>query len=192
MKKILIIAAVLATACHVHAQGQFAFTTLGASTGLIYIDTVGGAKANGYSVDYAYSMTANVTDPALLTSAPVAQVKTINASGIFIGTVQNFGGPTPTAGLPTAGATTISLQIRAWFSGTGDTTYASAVADPLGDRYGSTLPFNLSLGDPTASPPGSATPIKNAFPSFAAVVNTPEPSTIALGMMGAAALFPPS
>lgn len=176
MKKILIIAAALVTAYGVQAQGQFSFTTLGATTGIIFVDSVAsGVKANTYKVDYAYSTTAGVSNPALLTSAPAAQVKTINSSGIFIGTVQNFGGASATAGLPTLGAATISLQVRAWAPTSA--TYADAVAAQAIDgttRYGSSTIWNVTLGDPTGTPPGTATSIKNAFPSFAVTARSEE------------------
>lgn len=178
MKKLLIAAAMVAGALSSFAQGQFLFTTYLVTPALpIYINsttsgTVFGGTVEGTTsyVDYIYSQSANVSDASLLNlslATPVA----IKAAGTFSGSKQTI------AGVKTG---PISLEVRAW---NGGSTYAAALQNP--NAYtGTSAILQVTLGDPNASPtPGVATPASDWFKSFS-VTKTPEPTTIALGVMG--------
>jgi MYXO-CTERM domain-containing protein len=87
-----------------------------------------------------------------------------------------------TLGIP-AGAATV--QIRAW-SGAANATYEDAVAASMADSsviLGKSVPFNITL---TASPAAGA-PTQGLYPAFT-VSPVPEPSSIALGLLGLGAI----
>jgi hypothetical protein len=80
-----------------------------------------------------------------------------------------------------ADGSTGTFQLRAWYSGGGATSYAAAVA--AGVPNGEDNAVNITLN----SPPNNASSM-NPLTSFS-LVSTPEPSTIALGVMGASAFL---
>lgn len=74
---------------------------------------------------------------------------------------------------------TVTLQAVAWYANAGQYTFATS------PETGVSTPFNVTLaGSPTA-----ADPTLNGLTSFSLVNTTPEPSTIALGVMGASAFL---
>jgi hypothetical protein len=87
--------------------------------------------------------------------------------------------------IPGATGTTASLTVQAW---TGATTYAAATVK-------GSVTFNQAVQswDPNASPPAPKVGPDLTMPGFAlgsgVTPIVPEPSTIALGMLGAAALL---
>jgi hypothetical protein len=186
MKKSLIIASIgVCSALQAFAQGEFTFATKTISPAApIYVDTVGGTTkiGAGYSVDYVYATGSGVTDTSLFTlKGKVAGVQYTStaltgSAGTFSGGIQDI--YTSTGAAYTG---TISLVIRAWQTSAG--SYENAVANKGTYYYGSSSIINLPLGDPNAQPPGSSTALSGYLSSFA-VTKTPEPSTIALGVMG--------
>jgi hypothetical protein len=80
----------------------------------------------------------------------------------------------------TTSPTTVTLQLYAWYNDGGAiTSYSQAMAD--GVPVGSSLPANVGLAFPPATP--SALP--DGLGNFSVIAPTPEPSTIALGVLGA-------
>ncbi len=172
MKKLVVIASVVLCAVQSHAQGQFSFSNFLLSPAApIYVGVVGGTKAgSAYSVEYAYLAQPGVTDASQLNVE--GGITTLN-NGIFSGpdvTVASYVG-------------TISLQIRAWLTADG-ATYSAAASS--GHTGASTI-MQVSLGNPNAIPPGTATSLAGNLSSFAVAV--PEPTTIALGVMGLSVLL---
>jgi len=98
----------------------------------------------------------------------------------------NSGAKTTLTGF-TGGAT---LQLEAWYSG-GNNTYATDAAGLAGSGpYGSSIIGNITALGGTGSPPAT-TPTLGAsgITSFSLVTSVPEPSTIALGVIGASTLL---
>src|SRR5256885_12353252 len=127
-----------------------------------------------------------------------------NTGGTFnpVGSVVTFrtgGGQGSWAGITEAipgaiAGTSVQLQVYAWFNGGQYATYAAALAAGVATGFSPAFTSAPLGGDPgggglTIPDPnivGNAAPINN-MQSFK--VNVPEPSTIALGVLGAAALL---
>jgi len=95
------------------------------------------------------------------------------------------GDPGIPGGTASLGAT---VALAVWYTGGGDTTLAAAQADTASGMWGtSSLSFLPNLGG-FGSPPSVSPAL--GIPSFSLVTNTvPEPSTIALGVIGAASFL---
>jgi hypothetical protein len=219
MQKSLTIISLLAGAVGVYAQGQIHFddyvTTTGDAfeiqvwqvqpgnsqvfgnsaadspagtqtySGVAVGGTATGSGPTGYGNGNNYSIelyAANGADaPAGTLTAVPSALATFNTTG-FPGTWDAAGGVVVTVPQVPVGGTG-SFQLQAWYNGGGTLTYAQAAAG--GDPYGSSLQENITLGGATA-PPVSLNPIT----SFSLTTTTvPEPSTIALGVIGASAFL---
>jgi len=79
----------------------------------------------------------------------------------------------------------VTLQMRAWEASTAGTagTYEAAIG--AGKKYGFSETFTVTPGNPNSNPPGTPADLAT-LKSFSLI---PEPSTIALGLIGAAALL---
>jgi len=111
------------------------------------------------------------------TAAPTASTGTPgnDLSGLW------FAGAEDT-GLPTGAAT---VEVRAWYDPSHNTTYAQALANGLNTGKSSVLNINLTAGtDPTIQ---SLDSVNMAAFSVSGASITPEPSTFALAGLGAAA-----
>jgi len=102
--------------------------------------------------------------------------------------------PSPDPGVPgtgTAATATATLSLAAWYNG-GGTITSLAAAETAKVPYGWSTPFSTFSGPlgGTGSPPNTP-PDMTGLTSFSLVLPTalPEPGTIALGIMGAAALL---
>lgn len=178
-KKLFIIATLAALSAQSYAQGVFNFGT--SATGVsapIYVDSIAsGVKASGYLSTFYY-VQGTVDDTTFNAGTPTdglttATYKTINSAGNIFGGKQS---------LSFTGAATI--QVRAWDASS--PTYAAAVAAGL--HAGESLVVHINLPDGTSTP-APTTPNLVGLGSFAAVIATPEPSTIALGVMGLSVLL---
>jgi hypothetical protein len=92
-----------------------------------------------------------------------------------------------TPAFPEAPGTVVTVGIAVWYNGGGTLTLAQAEAIS-GDPYGFSPTGNVTLGGgslPVPDLPGGPGEIQ----SFSMVTPTPEPSTIALGVMGASAFL---
>jgi len=78
-----------------------------------------------------------------------------------------------------------TFQLAAWYNGGGTITLAQAEVPGSGDPWGLSQPANITLAGPPAVPS-----TLNPITSFSLQVSTiPEPSTIALGVIGASAFL---
>jgi len=172
MNKILATALGLAAFTAAYGQGTVLIqNNLGAA--ITYILTDAGAQAKGanYSVEvFKYDAGA-----AGGFGAQLGSTVTIGANGRF--TAGQVSVP------DAAGGTTAQLIVRAWDNTTGG-SYAAALIK------GSSTPFTTGVlggaGNPPATPSSMVTGLASGFQSFAL---TPEPTTIALGALGAKERF---
>jgi len=185
MKKILSLVMVLGVAASLHAQGTFDPGTsnsdsgFGAHTGgTIFDGSAGGAKAfgSGYQGQY-YIGPAGTTDiNSLVAVGPVAGFSGSSTASLSAGYYNGDGSGTVSTSF--APGTSVVVALKAW-KGAAGTTYANASV-----RGNSSL-ITIALGG-VGSPPSLPTPI-TTMANF--TLAAPEPATIALGLMGASALF---
>lgn len=192
MKKILSLMLTLGAAVAVHAQGTFLPATWSSDPGGTYAggvitdSTVSGVGPGGKGLAYGsayqaqyYIGPANTTDANALTAVgPVTGF--LGTSATDQGGGAGFWEGNGNAAISTsfAGGTTVTLQLRAWKVSSGSTYDTAGV-------HGSSALLQVVLGN-AGSPPTPATSI-TSMPNFA--VAGPEPATMALGLMGAGALF---
>jgi hypothetical protein len=173
MKKILVAMTLGLIAVSAYAQGTVNFANSGAT--LIYLpDGVTGLTVGQYTVELLYSSTA----PADIGSmTPVANTGIAPVAGRFLG-------GTYTTPVSTAPGGVAWFAVQAWQNTFA--SYAAAVAG--GGIAGVSSIFQITTGG-AGSPAGPATALTQAggFTGFTTAV--PEPSTIALGVLGAAALL---
>jgi len=177
MRKLLIVTACLASAVGALAQGTVTFNSTGAQ--IFYAPGINGgvavpttASGGNFTVGLYYGV-AGTTDPTTLTLLKTAGISPL--AGRFLG------GTATTPSSTAAGAAAV-FEVRAW-SGSA-LTYELAKADPSAYVGVSGL-FNNATGG-GGSPPGAPQSL-----TFANVLVSPvpEPSTIALGLLGLGALL---
>jgi hypothetical protein len=141
-------------------------------------------NGSDYTVELYAAPGANAAASAL---QPVSQYTTIiytssTLGGIFKNVIP--GSDPGLSGAAFGGTATVALY--AWYNGGTGLSYSAALqaGDPTGISDLITL---TGLGNPTASPPVTA-PDLIGLTSFS-LVTTPEPSTIALGVIGASAFL---
>lgn len=196
----------LAGASAVYAQGSISIANYGALSPYLYVSyKATGTDLGGTAVGPAPTLsnyaleTANGNDwsvqlyaaPGLNATvlSPVAgSIVTLGTTATTMGTWA-IGGTAAIVNLPgtTGGATgTATVQLYAWYNEGGQiASYATALAD--GVPTGTSLVANvtgLGGGSPPATAPGLPESLGNI-----AVSAVPEPSTIALGVMGASAFL---
>jgi len=100
------------------------------------------------------------------------------------GDAGEWNAPASSASIPnsTAGGP-VTVQLDVWYNGGGTLTYAQAAA--AGDPVGVSPIMTLTSGAPPATPPTLA---GGGLTSFS-LMQTPEPSTIALGIIGASSFL---
>jgi len=184
MKKLLLLAMSLAVAASVYAQGTVNFANGAAGVNApIYYQSVGGAfaaPANGTYLSMLFVGPAGSAASALTTNG-------VSGSFAPVGTTSPgyvLGGARTITGF--ASGTQVVLQIRAWNTALGATweaTGAPADGSKPGTGVSNLVPVTLG-GGPTP------TPNLVGLNSFA-ISPVPEPSSIALGLLGlgAVALF---
>ena len=192
MKKLLLTAAALIVTLNMYGQGQgiVNFATVGVTDDKrIWVNTtdrVGdGAKAGGaaYSVALYWGPAGSTTDIGFQQVGPAGSfLNTATTTGTF-----NAGGRTITYQGNTAGGAVLSLQARAWLTSSG-ATYEEALLNPNG-QVGKGRPFDVDTKDPgipTEQPPTIG---QQAGWNGFSITPVPEPSAIALGLLGAGALL---
>jgi len=173
MKKLILFTLAVALPMFVKAQGTVNFVTSTANQ----VITISGVGAG-----------AGVATAALYAGGSAGSLAQIGATTVTIGNGAINGG-TRTTGVDVPAGTTGFFQVRAWTGGFA--TYELALAAAASDnsiRVGQTTVFQSPTGNPAGSPPtnpsnliGWVTPI--------ALAPVPEPSTIALGILGAGSLL---
>jgi len=180
MKKLLLIAALALVTVGAYAQGTVTFANIGGGGGgtvnAIIRDTTGGANTAAGGAAYAamlYVGPAGTLDTSVLTTngvgGGVATFLTGAQAGYFNGGTRIITG--------FAGGTTVTLQVRAWATATGS-SYETATTK------GASSPIQFTLATPPATAPNMVG--LQAFNVSPVVV--PEPSSIALGLLGLGAL----
>jgi len=181
MKKLLLIALMAFVGAGAYAQGSITFSTLGATVQPNAITKVDGSPAGAGFMAALYYAPGGVTDEAMF-------MQVGNPSG-FLASTGLISAGARTAPTETPGGTG-NFQIRAWESAFG-ATYEEASRN--GGQFGSSMviPGGTARTDGVPPPPpASLVAAANAagLPlGFQLMV--PEPSVIALGLLGAGALL---
>jgi hypothetical protein len=177
MKKIATLVVTLLAAVSTYAQGTVNFANAGAGiNAAVHIDTIGGALAGaGYMAQ-------------LLVDTGGGSFTAVGSAANFIGAGAPgyFNGGVITVGQVAPGANG-TFQAFAWDSSTGVTTYAAALASWTAGliHAGYSGAVTIATGG-AGSPPSAPAGLTGLQPW---TVTVPEPSTIALGVLGAAALL---
>ncbi len=169
MKKILIVVASVLVSVGTFGQGTINFSNVGPGLNAP-ISKADGTKLSGDK--YKAELLVGSSASSLTAVATSAFSSTASAAGLFLGGSVTLAGQ--------AGGTSPFIQVRAWDTTTG-ATYAAATTK------GASTVFVLGakLGDPSANPP-TTPPALLGMTSFSLV---PEPSVIALALLGGAALL---
>lgn len=177
MKKLLAIAALVVAAYGVQAQGNFTFSNRVPSASLDQpiFDVGGVAKVDG--ANYVAAVFLNGVQ--LGATAPF---RTGAGAGYW-----NPGGDSARLVDGKISGAVVSLTVRVWDSAKGATYEASKAA---GGHFGESKPFDQTLGGPKSDPnlPADLPTNMTNFQGFNLQV-IPEPSVLALGALGAAALL---
>jgi hypothetical protein len=152
-------------------QTGYTGTPLGGSA--VGSGPTGYGNGNNYSI--ALYAANGAGQPASALTAVTGASTTFSASG-YAGSWDSAGGVVVTVGQVPVGGTG-TFQLQAWYNGGGTLTYAQAVA--AGDPAGSSALTDITLGSAIAAPVSL-----NPITSFS-ITSVPEPSTIALGVIGA-------
>lgn len=174
MKKLAIVAVCLLATVATYGQGQVNLANRDTASGLNapIFDALGN-KLDG--AGYVAQLYVNGTGVG-----PIAEFR----SGAGAGYIKTVAVDT---GL--AYGAEAQVQIRAWRLAAGatwDAAFASTDTDPVGN-YGMSKVITMTVSGITGGVPDLPKYIPNTLESFSLVV--PEPSTIALGLLGAAILF---
>lgn len=168
MKKLVILAAALVMSVSAYAQGTVLFNNLNPAAGVnAPVFNVGGTDRLSGS-QFKAQLWAGASE-ATLAPVAVADFRTGTGAGYFVG------GSTTVPGI--AGGNSAVIQVRAWDSATGADFNSAGLK-------GSSKSFTVTLGG--AGNPPSLPAALVGLESFSLV---PEPSTIALALVGAAALL---
>jgi len=182
MKKLLLIASSALLAISTFAQGNLTFNNNGATA--ITNSVTGTPVANGTAVGLYYSTTAGAPDTAFTRAFGVGGSGNVSTNTAFNG--QFFGGTRIINGV--AAGEAANVQVRAW--STGFATYEDALAAQATDPNvltGKGNVFSLVLGGGTTPTP-SITGAGRLTPFQVTPGIIPEPSSIALGLLGLGAI----
>ena len=184
--KTLLIIATLVTAAVLHSYGQGTAVIANDNNTLVYLQTESGTVP----VPAGSQFRAELMFAPDGTPADVFDI-----AAVRVGTAVNFG-PLPgrfNFGTPTINVTPPGgfglFQVRGW-EAAGGLSYADAVAtgNPA-IRAGKSIIVRIDTGNPTTFPPEPPpTLVGSGFQSFT-LTPVPEPSTLALGLLGAGVLL---
>jgi hypothetical protein len=209
MKKILALGAMMGVACGAFAQGTVLFDNNFSGT-INYQTTVGGALTAVSAIGAGSNPGAAIWNVALLFNATpgggIAQSSLIELAD-YRPNVAN--GPSDGAGFfqdtaagkevtitTPSGSGTATFEVVSWL-GTA-TTWAAALTPGSGTTYATQganlVEFTAKIANPTSVPPGIPSSINSGSGQWngnllLTPTTVPEPSTIALGGLGAAALL---
>jgi hypothetical protein len=180
MKKLFVLLACAVAAVSSYAQGTVNFTTrIPGVVDVKFVDSTGaGLQGTGYTAQL-WGGAAGAAEGALVALTPTATFRTGAGAGYI-----TPAGAVVVTGVP--GGQTASLQIRVWDNAGGTITSWEQATSKIATEV-----FQVaSLGDPAASPPGvPVDPVGFGTGKTYTLDVVPEPSTIALGLLGAAALM---
>lgn len=183
MKKLALTAIALLATLSVYAQGEVSFGNNTATRIMIDKTPVGGAvgfaaAADGIVVGLYW---APLSDPNNFRQLGAAVNVGVPLPGLFSGGTRTTGPETPEGGVA-------RFQVRGWEAAYGSTYEAALAAPAMNGRVaftGTSTIFEGATGDPPLQTPQPITGM--GFQSFTVVV--PEPSVVALGLIGAGALL---
>jgi len=199
--------ALLAGAYAVHSQGLVSMANYGVLAPYIFVSfngtALGGANTGGGVGPTGYQTAASMANGTLWTvqlwgapgaNDPASSLTPAGGSSTFTladGVSDGVAGTWYTSGTATIGSgnlgnTTATIELVAWYSGSGIGSYAAAVGVV---PTGTSALANYTLGGQPASGPPV---IPGDLPSAALgniALSIPEPSTIALGVIGASAFL---
>jgi hypothetical protein len=178
MKKLLAIAALVVAAYGVQAQGNFTFSNRVTASGVdVPVFDVGGAT----KVDGANFVAAIFLNGTQL--GATAPFRTGSGAGYWNPGADSARSVTGKL----SGDVVTGFTVQVWDSTKGATMLAAKNA---GGKFGESNPFAITLGGPKADPnlPADLPGVMSNFQSFNLQV-IPEPSVLALGALGAAALL---
>jgi hypothetical protein len=186
MKKLALLAVCLVSGLAAYGQGQFQMANLVPASQINspVLDAKGGALAG---TDYFVQLWAGATDSTL---APVAgSTFNFKTKGYFSAGAVTV--PFAAAASATDATKLVSVQVRAWRAAAG-ADYAAAAAsmdnNPLGNAGFSNILRLAPGGQYDPNLPASVPTTLVGLTGFS-LVAVPEPTTLALGLLGAAALF---
>jgi hypothetical protein len=169
MKKLIVAAAVGLVTVGALAQGQFNFGNRVTLSGIdAKVFKPDGSTALAGAEYWAQAYVGTSADSLAPVDVPV-NFRTGAAAGYIT---------TKTVTTPFAGGTQVFVEMRAW-EAAGGNSYEAAIA--AGKLFGKSSPVQLTVAVAPNTPPDMV-----GLTSFALV---PEPSTMALGLLGAAALL---
>src|ERR1051326_8372920 len=179
MKKLLLTLACVMTVAYANAQGTVNFAN--SSANLVQFAAGGGVTVGQYTVGLLYW----ATDPgAVNLNGSIAGLNMVKTSANFI-TPGRFIGGTATTPNTTAGGASAWFAVVAWQTSFG--SYDAARTG--GGNYGYSTVFTNPTGDPNKQPVPDTPAALSGFLGINNVQSVPEPTTIALGVLGAAALL---
>jgi len=216
MKKLILAAVTLTTAASVFAQGTVTFNNRIAAggtthvwsgpnalqgngptdspagstdyTGYLLIGTSGGMSATTTFAQLIGAPGAGAAESSMLpSSSPPTTFRTGAGAGFIVGATATFGNI-----LPDAAAGTFELAV--WDNSTGLyptwTQASAALASGQLKLGGHSAPFTLqNIGGTTFTPPSMVSSLAGQGMQSFAIANVPEPTTVALAGLGAAALL---
>jgi len=170
MKKILIVVASVLVSVGTFGQGTVNFSNVGPGLNapITNVDKTTKLAGDKYKAELLVGSSASSLTPVATTTFST----TPSAAGLFLGGTVVLAGQ--------AGGTTPFMQVRAWDTTTGATYAAASIKGA-----GAVFTLGAKLGDPSAVPP-TTPPALQGMASFSLV---PEPSVIALALLGGAALL---
>lgn len=182
MKKLTLIAATLIAALNIYAQGDVIFDNFGG--GLVHNNRTGADVTTGDGI--VVQLYASATQGGAVSAVPLSIFQVgVLGEGFYDGGVARI--PSSIIG-PGAAA---FMEVRAWESAYGATYEEAIAAANMNGRpalRGISSRFTVAAtGNPMAVPPGTPVILSDLTPGFS--VNVPEPSVIALGLIGAGALL---
>jgi hypothetical protein len=184
MKKLLIaLAAVLVTSASSYGQGTIFFATrnTGVTPNVVAPVFMPNSTTEGPGPTFSAQLFL-VGAGGALTAIPTS-LTTFQAPGTGGAAILNrFVVPTDVVVPGVAGGTAVQLRMRAW-----QTAAGSYEASLIRGENNPDNPISLTLGG-AGQPPGPPADLPSSFTGFTLIV-VPEPSTIALGVLGAAALL---
>jgi hypothetical protein len=169
MKKLIVAAVIGLTAYGALAQGSFVFGNRATAAGIDAPVTMPGGGARLEGAAFLAQAYVGQTADSLAPVGPILPFRTGGAAGYITSTAVDVTGQA---------SANVVVVMRAWEAAKG-ASYEAAVAG--GGIYGSSLPVSLALSNPPAAPTDMV--------GLAAFSLVPEPSTMALGVLGVAALL---
>jgi hypothetical protein len=165
-----------------YPQGTVSFSN--STSSRVYIDSVGGAAASlpTYAVGLYYAPDGTTDESMFIMLAPQAPTF---VNGVILGGTRTFS-ITPAGGFG-------MFQVRGWTTAYGNDYESGLASGPQADganKIGKSNIVRVDTGDPTLpipDSPGSLT--VSGLDPFAVVALVPEPSTIAMGILGAGAFL---